>query len=1661
MGGRQIKEGLKLGEHFADQVVSQVDFVALVRAVAVECELLVEVGPGTVLTGLAQSILGPQGLPALPVESRPGRDRDLNTLLAQFFVRGGHVHWEALYEDRLVRPFVPASARVFIENPCERTLGVVTSKGGVPSLAPSDPLEAIIDKVPREGRLSPHAWSAYLAQRGDFLRELVQADLKHFSFTETPAAGGQAKPAPAIAEEPPREDTGSGTPKSSAEIEELLLTLVVARTGFPRETLSLEMRLLDDLNLDSIKAGAIIADAAAQVGVAGEVDPVDLVNSSLQDLARRLQSTLQEREKGPEEAPPATQESRWVRDYVLVGVERPLSFSLPELRWDQARVLLLHDRSEREVALALQACFEQRGAVVTPLSFKETNRLQPEDLTKLTCYITLLPRRQSSDTPLPKRLPGMIARLQCLAGFPLVADAGRGRITAAYVQFGGGAFGFGGDAGLEQCAAKALAASLHLERPDLRVRVIDLSPRLELAQSGELIIREIEAPGDWEAAGYDEQGVRRVTRARLRDRTAYTPRAISWSKDDVVLVTGGGKGISAECALAFAGATGVRMALVGSSPHPASGAGLPAAAVAQTLERFEHAGIDCRYFACDISDERAVASLVVKISAEMGRITGVIHGAAKNVPRSFSRVSRQDAFDEVSPKVLGAWNLGRVLGDTGLKLFVGMSSVIGVTGMARSAWYGFSNEALDLVLAEFSRQHPETAVISLAFSVWDEVGMGVRLGSLPHLKRMGVGPIGVRDGVESFLRLTREDAGSTRVVIASLLGGLDTWRLEPPVRPAAQRFLEEILFDDPGRELVARARLSVQRDPYLNDHVWHGSVLFPTVFGLEAMAQAAAQLRGLRELPPLCLEDIQLERPIVVPQDDSLTIELRARVQEGNPDRVRVAIFSEQTGFSKEHFAATFCFDFDGRARVEPLAPPPQPLPIEPRRDLYGGLLFQGPLFQRIRIVHTLVEKRALIECNRKLYPLPRHGGHDSESQADSFLLGDPFFSDALLQSCQLVAAQDECLPVQIDRIELFRPGPFEISGLLVSTTLDRTHHQKHFCTVTATDQNGRVVERLQGCALRILSHHDERPTTSELANPADRDRRILRETLQGIRDELGVPPPAMEVSFLPGLHQIPKERRHEVELPAMERAVQSAMGGKGEFGIDWTDSGQPVVRVPEGLELGISVTHDTQYLLAVAGVGAQGCDLEVIQELEEDRWPGLLGKSRSGLLSELVAQGDERQIAGTRLWCVSEAWRKATGSVPDELRIVSRSGGTVIFGGTSSGDLAVLTFTVSLTFGPPRVVACVFQQARRVSTQRDPSARVQRRTAADYGYDGRIFSLDVDVGPQGQAVYVQRFPATFRHFQNCSRSIYFSAYFQWMGEIREYSLHPVMRRLYPLAATGGWGLATNSSEIRIFGDLQAHEIVESRLWMEREVGDQGATFDWLFEWSRVPPEGGKRRIALSRMRMTWIQIVGHGVAHPQGMPDFLDEFIGAMKPTTADANEPISLHDLQDTGPGLGRLVTRISAGPAVGPVLYEETFKTTLEDSNLIGNVYFATYALWQGRVRDQYFYSLAPRFYRGNGEEGELRSRWVKIDHIREAMPFDHVRVSMHLQALHEHGAELKFEYNRVNPGEQGVKLASSTHEVFWIVPGPDGRLASAVLPEEFRRALLEHAGGCQTG
>jgi acyl transferase domain-containing protein len=552
--------------------------------------------------------------------------------------------------------------------------------------------------------------------------------------------------------------------------------------------------------------------------------------------------------------------------------------------------------------------------------------------------------------------------------------------------------------------------------------------------------------------------------------------------DDVLLVTGGGKGIGAECALAVARSAGARLAILGRSDprHDPE--------LAANLERMAAAGIRTLYLRADVADEAAVQAAIARADAELGPVTALLHAAGVNTPRTLGAIDEEGLRRTLAPKVAGARHLLAALASRRpdrLRLIVGFGSIIARTGLRGEAEYALANEWLALLLARHAARHPACRCLLLDWSVWSGTGMGERLGTLEALTRQGIVPIPPGAGVAELLRLLADPAVRGELVVTGRFGDPPTLAVERPALPLL-RFLEQPRVYFPGVELVADVAVSADSDPYLSDHVFRGEPLFAAVVGLEAMAQAAAAVTGAKRLP--VFEQVELLRPVAVAPGRSTTLRLAALVRA--PGRVEVALRDRQTGFATDHFRALCRFDLGdldegslamamaadaASARstgtgtagtaLRPSEPPPLAavrLAIDPQRDLYGGILFQEGRFRRLGGYRRL---RAT-ECLAEIVP-DGTAAWFGRYLPPMLLLGDPAARDAAIHGIQACIPHAQLLPIGIERILAGRLGADE--PLLFAARERRRDGDSFVYDLDILAADGSLRERWQGLRLRAV----------------------------------------------------------------------------------------------------------------------------------------------------------------------------------------------------------------------------------------------------------------------------------------------------------------------------------------------------------------------------------------------------------------------------------------------------------------------------------------------------------------------------------------------------------------------------------------------------------------
>ncbi len=485
---------------------------------------------------------------------------------------------------------------------------------------------------------------------------------------------------------------------------------------------------------------------------------------------------------------------------------------------------------------------------------------------------------------------------------------------------------------------------------------------------------------------------------------------------------------------------------------------------------------------------------------------------------------------------------------------------------------------------------------------------------------------------------------------------------------------------------------------------------------------------------------------------------------------------------------------------------------------------------------------------------------------------------------------------------------------------------------------------------------------------------------------------------------------------------------------------------------LDVSITHEDRTCLCVCGPGPVGCDLAAVTDRDRKGWNGLLGDGRMDLLDSLIHQGERLDDAGTRIWVATETLAKACGRSPEIITLVSKKGQAVLFAGGGSGGTAiqVLTLAIRLTWGAPQILA--------VTVAAETVARVPSHLlTSDYPgyeplYETRPFEM-IEGGPQGQLVFVQRLPVTFQPSANLSRTIYFSNFIKWMGNTREASAWPVLAEMSDQFASGRWGGVTNYGHLKILGEAGTSDQVEILMWVSDNSGPENSTMTLSYDFRKMVKGGGYQRLAFCRLQTTWVEILGPGVAKVAPYPAYYGQFIEDMCPQfdAPDTPEPLpeSLGHLFDVADD--PVVYTAPSGPVVRPIVREQTFETTLAHANLVGNIYYANYYEWQGQIRDRFFYELIPEYFGGIGEKGELLALESRVDHLREAMPFDRVVLTLAVKELRACSVIFHVDYFRLEPDGSRVKIAYGMHRAVWALRDKQGRPMATRFPDSVRAAL----------
>ena len=290
------------------------------------------------------------------------------------------------------------------------------------------------------------------------------------------------------------------------------------------------------------------------------------------------------------------------------------------------------------------------------------------------------------------------------------------------------------------------------------VKLIDFQPDVTSERMTELLAQELCIHDVWPEIGRTNDGKRWTctgvfTDARVKEnRCPYGP-------EDVIIVTGGSRGVTSKCLMALMEKAPCKVAILGraaidpahmddeetakipdlkemktliarrfkaegykgpfSTIEKKAKAILDQRDMLSTFNTLEKIGCTIRYYPCNVNDLSSLKQTVEQIRRELGTVTGIIHGAGLLADCKIWNKEMARFRAVLDTKYVGLNNLLSCVDKQQLKLVVSFSSVAGYFGNDGQMDYAAGNEFLAKFAYHFTKKYPNCKALTINWGAWD------------------------------------------------------------------------------------------------------------------------------------------------------------------------------------------------------------------------------------------------------------------------------------------------------------------------------------------------------------------------------------------------------------------------------------------------------------------------------------------------------------------------------------------------------------------------------------------------------------------------------------------------------------------------------------------------------------------------------------------------------------------------------------------------------------------------------------------------------------------------------------------------------------------------------------------------------------------------------
>ncbi|NAZ47932.1 acyltransferase domain-containing protein [Vibrio toranzoniae] len=928
-----------------------------------------------------------------------------------------------------------------------------------------------------------------------------------------------------------------------AHVQSTMMEVVADKTGYPAEMLDLAMDMEADLGIDSIKRVEILGTVQDQLPTLPELNPEDLAECrTLGEIVTYMQSKLSAA------APVATPKAESVTPIAETATAElpphnevtlkklPAADKLVDCFSKDACVVITDDGhnagvlAEKLTANGIQVAVVRSDlSVASPLNSEIASyTLNTVDDAGVTEVINDI----EADLKTSNKVIAGFIHLQAIVdakqsneqAVNLNADS-RASLTIAFLfakhlngqlnaVSGRSVFftlsridgGFGyldtkqlANAELNQAALSGLTKTLSHEWSNVFCRALDADASVDARHLAEAITGElfdIDTNTVEIGLSHAENGESgRATLIAATPGTAQTKNTgAQLTKSDKVLVTGGAKGVTFECALTLAKQCKSHFILAGRSKHitsaelpqwaqgkqekelkPAAIAHLQATGDKPTpkkvdallkpvlssleinaaLAAFNEIGASAEYLSLDVSNHESVA----KTLANFDSITGLIHGAGVLADKHIQDKTLDELNMVYGTKVGGLEAVLGGLDSSKLKLIAMFSSAAGFYGNTGQSDYSMSNEILNKAALQLSARNPQAKVMSFNWGPWD--GGMVNAALKRMFTERGVYVIPLQAGAELFSSQLLNETGIQLLVGTSMQGSDNKEAAVKKLNAESVHLAKSPL----NTSITVTRHLDPKALPFIQDHCIAGNPVLPTVCAIQWMREIAEQLLGMN----VSVHNYKLLKGVIFDTDEVQELKLVLSPDAKSKDQLKAVISCQgRPQYQAQLQVASVQVSEDVQQASEKRFKASTSTPVTAAQALYSdGTLFHGPRLQGITSIERFDDLGLLAQCQ-----LP----HIENSDCGAFIpkqgFGDsqPFAEDYLLQA-MLVWARLKygaaSLPSAIGEFVCYAPMHNGDQGWLELSVIKSTARSLQ-ADISLYHQDGRLSAVMKGAKVTI-----------------------------------------------------------------------------------------------------------------------------------------------------------------------------------------------------------------------------------------------------------------------------------------------------------------------------------------------------------------------------------------------------------------------------------------------------------------------------------------------------------------------------------------------------------------------------------------------------------------